>query len=395
MLIKLPNLLCTTLVQTTSLSKARYIIAPQCSKQVILPFHRCSSVIKNSSGDSSFDSKNLHHHPLQNENEMCIGLSGISHHVPVENDISSRFSLPVFTDEEMECHTFTHCIRVIPYEYETVHSYAIGIQPLGKSENQPRKTRKKKSTQMQPSFVDFCPPGYSNLARRLGAQSHKGELLLKAVSPGKYGIENNGAIIYDLTAGFGQDSMILAHGKTSEIYMIERDPIVSLLLNDAMRRLKLIADFDVEKKTRAYELSQKLKFIQDDAVSFCQRKRDELLKCDNPINVKEGAPQPDVCYLDPMFPPRTKSAAVKKNMQILHGLFHTNETTSNDHDRCIQEKNLLLGALAIAKSRVVVKRPIAAPPLGTTITGNGETKKCLLPTFDLKGSVNRFDVYIL
>ena len=35
--------------------------------------------------------------------------------------------------------------------------------------------------------------------------------------------------------------------------------------------------------------------------------------------------RPDVCYLDPMFPPRTRSEAVKKDMQILHSLLGSNE----------------------------------------------------------------------
>eukprot|EP00957_Ditylum_brightwellii_P077426 5882692-Ditylum_brightwellii.AAC.1 len=91
-----------------------------------------------------------------------------------------------------------------------------------------------------------------------------------------------------------------------------------------------------------------------------------------------------------MFPPRTKSAAVKKDMQILHGLLQTNQKThsNNDNDddtasiidngqnaihkklnqkqanRLEEERALLNAALDIAKNRVVVKRPLKAPPLG-------------------------------
>ena len=47
--------------------------------------------------------------------------------------------------------------------------------------------------------------------------------------------------------------------------------------------------------------------------------------------------RPDVVYLDPMFPPRTKSSLVKKDMQLLHRLLHAGATpapttTSNGVD---------------------------------------------------------------
>ena len=99
-------------------------------------------------------------------------------------------------------------------------------------------------------------------------------------------------------------------------------------------------------------------------------------------------PPVDVCYLDPMFPLRTVSAAVKKNMQILHSLLESQQPLeSNDDDQL----ELLEAALRVAQSRVVVKRPIYAPPLGTSSISNSKSPK---PSFEICGSVNRIDVYV-
>ena len=63
-----------------------------------------------------------------------------------------------------------------------------------------------------------------------------------------------------------------------------------------------------------------------------------------------------------------------------------------DDERQQEERDLLNEALSLAKSRVVVKRPINAPPLGSP----DDTKEDVcIPSFELKGSMNRFDVYIL
>jgi len=82
----------------------------------------------------------------------------------------------------------------------------------------------------------------------------------------------------------------------------------------------------------------------------------------------------DVIYLDPMFPSRTKSAAVKKEMVILRDLVG-----------CDLDVSLLFkAALACPVPRIVVKRPIHAQELSDEVT----------PAYSLKGRANRFDVYI-
>ncbi|MDP2105284.1 MAG: class I SAM-dependent methyltransferase, partial [Desulfobulbaceae bacterium] len=84
--------------------------------------------------------------------------------------------------------------------------------------------------------------------------------------------------------------------------------------------------------------------------------------------------RPEVVYLDPMYPHRTKSALVKKEMRILRLL------VGDDPDA----PKLLAAALACARERVVVKRPIKAEPI------TGPT-----PSMAIIGKTGRFDVYLI
>ena len=85
-----------------------------------------------------------------------------------------------------------------------------------------------------------------------------------------------------------------------------------------------------------------------------------------------------------MFPARTKSASVKKNMQILHGLLDSQAI--DDAVRQLEEAELLGVAYEAARTRVVVKRPVNAEPLGG--------QQALKPSYSIRGSVNRWDVYV-
>ena len=105
---------------------------------------------------------------------------------------------------------------------------------------------------------------------------------------------------------------------------------------------------------------------------------------------------PDVCYLDPMFPPRKKKSSVKKDMSMLHSLLGTaeiqNDNSQTEALRIEEEQKLLEIACECSVRRVVVKRPITAPPLGNLTTdGNNATERS--PSYDIRGSVNRWDIY--
>ena len=81
-------------------------------------------------------------------------------------------------------------------------------------------------------------------------------------------------------------------------------------------------------------------------------------------------------YLDPMFPSRDKSAAVKKDLLWLQWI--------NDYPSAEEERALLDWARSQLPHRIVVKRPAKAPSLGDQAPG-----------FSQKGKAVRFDVYPL
>ena len=82
---------------------------------------------------------------------------------------------------------------------------------------------------------------------------------------------------------------------------------------------------------------------------------------------------PDVVYLDPMFPERTKSAAVKKKFQLLHHL----------EQPCADEELLVEAALAVHPRKVVIKRPVKGPLLAG-----------VKPSYQLAGKAVRYDVLV-
>jgi 16S rRNA (guanine1516-N2)-methyltransferase len=84
----------------------------------------------------------------------------------------------------------------------------------------------------------------------------------------------------------------------------------------------------------------------------------------------------DVIYIDPMFPERAKTAAVKKDLATVQAL-HTDSTVVNDPG------DLLMWALAQPVERIVMKRPVKAPALGSA-----------KPSHSIRGKTVRFDVFV-
>ena len=151
--------------------------------------------------------------------------------------------------------------------------------------------------------------------------------------------------VLDACAGLGSDGFTLA-ALGCHVTLCERNPIVAALLADGLRRAAEHPD------TQA--IAARMQLVAMDA-------KDALAQ-----------QQADTVYLDPMFPARPGSAAVKKSMAVLHRLIGTD----TDADQLPQL------ALEAGYRRVAVKRPRHAPALGNRV-----------PDAQLHGQSTRFDLY--
>lgn len=179
----------------------------------------------------------------------------------------------------------------------------------------------------------------------------RSELIAKAV-----GLKGGKSpMVIDATAGLGVDAFVLA-SLGCRVTMLERVPAVNALLRNGLERSRLYA---AEEDAKLQAILSRMRLVQTDATGY--------------LNNLEEEEFPDVIYLDPMFPERKKSAAVKKEMQIFHKLIGPDD----DADRLFQV------ALARARDRVVVKRPRVAPSL---------TDRS--PSHSIEGKRNRYDIYL-
>ncbi|HSW44730.1 MAG TPA: class I SAM-dependent methyltransferase [Phycisphaerae bacterium] len=194
---------------------------------------------------------------------------------------------------------------------------------------------------MGPVYVDFLTGAMRRRQREPGSA---GQMIARAV-----GYKGQPLRIVDATAGLGRDAFLLA-GLGCTVTAVERSPIVAALLADGLRR----AADDPEVGPI---LRDRLLLVEADARAFL-----ESLSETN---------RPDVVYIDPMFPHRTKSALVKKEMRLCR------LAAGDDPDA----DELFRVALTVARSRVVVKRRLRAPVLVRE------------PAFSYKGRAVRFDVY--
>ena len=159
----------------------------------------------------------------------------------------------------------------------------------------------------------------------------------------------------DATAGFGEDSLLLAAaGYNVELY--EYDPVIAALLRDALRRAAQSSDDALRDAVSRMDLRE------GDSVSA--------------MRAMAGSNEPpDIVLLDPMFPERRKSALVKKKFQLLQQL----ESPCEGAD----EGELLEAAEAAGPRRIIIKRPLKGPYLagrrpGYSITGKAVRYDCIV-----------------
>lgn len=157
--------------------------------------------------------------------------------------------------------------------------------------------------------------------------------------------------IIDGTAGFGYDGFFLA-SLGSKVTLIEQSPIIFTLLIDGIERA-------LKGQKIVRNAANNITVIHANTIDY----------------LKTRNQSPDTIYLDPMYPISSKSANVKKEMQILRAIL----------DKDMQESLLLRTALDTAKKRVVVKRPLQAEEISSAIH----------PHFSIKMKKHRFDVYLI
>ena len=187
--------------------------------------------------------------------------------------------------------------------------------------------------------VDFSQP-------RLQRRQHH-ELLSKALGVRSHTPRH----VADATAGMGVDAFLLAQAGC-HVTLIERSPLIAALLEDGITR--------AGQTPSIAAIAARMTLKQGDAITL--------------LPMLEQTGQPDMIYLDPMFPSRNKSALPKKAMQSLQAL------VGDDSDQA----ELLEVALQSAKFRVVVKRHNKAKAIDGTA-----------PTYSLQGKQIRYDIYAL
>jgi 16S rRNA (guanine1516-N2)-methyltransferase len=194
-----------------------------------------------------------------------------------------------------------------------------------------------------PIYVDFLTGA---LGFRIRHGTANKELLARAIGLKGFNLPT----LLDATAGLGRDAFILARWGC-RVCLVERSPIIGALLRDGLVRAS------ANDNTR--DIVERMQLLVGDAALIMDK-----------ITEHE---RPDVVYLDPMYPHRSKSALVKKEMRLLRML------VGEDLDA----PQLLDAALRTARKRVVVKRPRVASALPG-----------IVPSHSLLGGTTRFDVYL-
>jgi 16S rRNA (guanine1516-N2)-methyltransferase len=154
--------------------------------------------------------------------------------------------------------------------------------------------------------------------------------------------------VIDATAGLGRDAFLLASfGAT--VTMIERAPAVHALLSEALDKARA-------ESGKFEAIVARLTLIHGEARKLLP------------------SMSADVIMVDPMHPPRTKTALVKQEMRLLRDLVGTDPDVGD----------LMQAALAADCSRVVLKWPLRAAAL----PGLRE------PSHRIAGKTVRYDVFV-
>ena len=133
--------------------------------------------------------------------------------------------------------------------------------------------------------------------------------------------------IIDATAGLGRDAFLLA-SLGSQVTLIERSDIIHELLADGMEAAR-------QAGGQHKDIIERMTLIHGDSIELLPRMH------------------ADVVLVDPMHPPRKKSALVKAEMRAIRDIVGFDE----------DQRLLVETALAMTAKRVVLKWPAQAAPL--------------------------------
>jgi 16S rRNA (guanine1516-N2)-methyltransferase len=186
---------------------------------------------------------------------------------------------------------------------------------------------------------------FTAILPRLKQPNLSRELIVRAAK-----IKNDGRehIAIDATAGMGEDSLLLAAAGFNVI-LYENDPIIAALLEDSLKRAANEKYLD--------SIAARMRLVKEDSI-----------KALNNLDIV-----PDVVYLDPMFPERSKSGLIKKKFQLLQQL----------ENPCSNEEELLEAAIKSGPKKIVIKRPAK----GAYLAGRK-------PDYSIEGKAIRYDVLV-
>ncbi len=186
--------------------------------------------------------------------------------------------------------------------------------------------------------------------RRLKPDNLSRELLVRTAKLKKTHGEQPLAI--DATAGFGEDSLLLA-AAGFRVILYEYNTVIAALLEDALLRAKASEDMPLLKKA-----AERMRLVNGDSIEAMQHLQE----------------QPDVILLDPMFPAREKTGLIKKKFQLLQRL----------EQPCVAEADMLEAAISAHPHKIVIKRPIKGPELAGRRVD-----------YSIKGKAIRYDCIVI
>ena len=159
---------------------------------------------------------------------------------------------------------------------------------------------------------------FENMLHRVTNGRLQHEMLVRAAKSDKPGRK-----AIDATAGMGEDAFLLA-AQGYEVTLFEQNPVIAVLLKDALRRAK--------KHPVLKDIASRMNLVQDNSVEGMSKLLDPV----------------DVIYLDPMFPARQKSSLINKKLQLIQKL----------EPPCSEETDLFDAAISASPSKIIVKRPL-------------------------------------